>query len=163
VLFNFGFKQCLKPARKLCSKAVMKQSIARSGRPRRRCFCPPQKCPCVRETERYQRRRHRRCRLYSANRKLEAISATTSLPDGDRTFMPKFNYASPFLVPVNNEKAPKMFRDVPDRLSAPAAPLRSPSPGESPAPEISANKPLFFKCRKRLSQSRRRHTTRLQY
>jgi hypothetical protein len=47
---------------------------------------------------------------------MEAPSATTSLLDGDRTFMPKFNFASPFLVPVNKEKAPEMFKDVPDRL-----------------------------------------------
>ena len=66
--------------------------------------------------------------------------------------MPKFNFASPFLVPVNNEKAPEMFNEVSDKSSAPAAPLRAPSPGESLPSGISANKPLFSNVAKDLAK-----------
>jgi hypothetical protein len=76
---------------------------------------------------------------------LAALSATTGLQDGDRTFMSKFSFASPFLAPVNKEKTPELFKGVSDQLSAPAAPLRAPSPGESLASETSATKTIFSK------------------
>lgn len=76
---------------------------------------------------------------------LAAFSATTSLQEGDRTFMPTFKFASPFLVPVNKEKTPDMFNEVSVKSSAPATSLRAPSPGESLVSGISATKIIFSK------------------